>query len=70
MARKTRTFDRKRYYLWNVSRRRSDLAKQAEKLRRGGLLARVVSVPNKYAPKDVNYELYVHGSLLNLVGRS
>ena len=69
MAAKRQVFNGKRYYLWNVSRTKGALLQQAKKIRKDGLLARVVAVPNKYAPKDVNYELYVYGSLRDLIGR-
>jgi hypothetical protein len=67
MSRKTKVFGGKRYYLWDVSFRKGDMTKKANKIRKDGLLARVVILLNKFAPKDKSYELYVHGSIRDLV---
>ena len=67
MARKIKTFNGKKYYLWNVSSSKGEMVKEAGKARKNGMLARVVILPNKFAPKDKSYELYVHGSLRDAI---
>ena len=69
MAKKSRVFDGKCYYLWNSAWRKGDLSKVASDLRKHGLQARIVIVKDKYAPKDKSYELYVYGSVRDLVSR-
>ncbi len=66
MAKKSKVFNNKRYYLWNSSWRKGILTREAAKLRKSGLLARVMSVPDRFAPKDISYELYVYGSLRDM----
>jgi len=69
MVKKTKVFNGKRYYLWDSSFTKGKLSRQASSLRGRGLKTRVVAVPNKYAPKDVSYELYVYGSIYDTVRR-
>lgn len=64
-----RTFDGKKYYLWDSSFRKSDVQKKAAKMRSRGLAARVLEEPNRFAPKGVSYRLYVRGSILDLASR-
>ena len=68
MAKKSKVFNGKRYYLWNSSWRKGDLVREAKKIRKEGKLqARVVTVPDKYALKGKSYELYVYGSIKDMV---
>ena len=67
ISRKTKTFNGKKYYLWNVSYSKGEMTREATKARKNGLLARVIILPNRFAPKDKSYELYVYGSLRDTV---
>ena len=70
MAKKSRVFNGKRYYLWNSSWRKGDLTRDAKKIRKEGKLqARVVTLLDRYAPKGKSYELYVYGSIKDMVIR-
>lgn len=66
---KSKVFNGKRYFLWNSSWRKGILTREANSLKKKGLNARVITVEDKYAPKNKSYELYVYGSLRDLVVR-
>jgi len=69
MGKKSKVFGGRRYYLWNSAYNKGVLTREAKKLRKDGLKARVVTVPDRYAPKDKSYELYVYGSVRDTVRR-
>ncbi len=62
-----KTFDGKRYKRWNSTYHLSVAVGAAKDYRRHGLLVRVVTEDDMFAPKNLVYGVYVHGSVFNIV---